>query len=87
MTTHTNPAVSSRTVLSLLYRDHSWASAKWISTDMNSADLFTKNLPGPAFEKHVDVYCGTDEYKERVDSQGEGVSVTGIESRGSKVTG
>jgi hypothetical protein len=28
MTTHTNPAVSSRTVLSLPYRDHSWASAR-----------------------------------------------------------
>jgi hypothetical protein len=28
MTTHTNPAVSSRTVFSLPYRDHSWASAR-----------------------------------------------------------
>jgi hypothetical protein len=27
MTTHTNPAISSRTVFSLPYRDHSWASA------------------------------------------------------------
>jgi hypothetical protein len=60
---------------------------KWIPTDMNSADLFTKNLAGPAFEKHVSVYCGTDEYMEHVDSQGEGVSVTGIESRGNKSTG
>jgi hypothetical protein len=27
MTTHTNPAISSRTMFSLPYRDHSWASA------------------------------------------------------------
>jgi hypothetical protein len=60
---------------------------EWIPTDMNSADLFTKNLAGPAFEKHVSVYCGIDEYMEHVDSQGEGVSVTGIESRGNKSTG
>jgi hypothetical protein len=33
------------------------------------------------------VYCSTDEYMESVDSQGEGVSVTGIESLVSKVTG
>ncbi len=44
----------------------------WISTDDNSADLFTKNLPGPAFEKHVAVFCGHDEYMNK-DSQGEGV--------------
>lgn len=24
----------------------------WILTDKNSSDIFTKNLPGPAFEKH-----------------------------------
>jgi len=37
-------------------------SLKWIPTDDNSADLFTKNLPGPAFAKHTAVYCGVDEY-------------------------
>ena len=44
---------------------------KWISTNENSADLFTKNLPGPAFLKHIAVYCGVDEYN---DSQREGVA-------------
>jgi len=44
---------------------------KWIPTDDNSADLFTKNLPGPAFAKHTAVYCGVDEYTK--DSQREGV--------------
>ena len=28
----------------------------------NSADLFTKNLPGPAFHKHTAEFCGEDEY-------------------------
>jgi hypothetical protein len=60
-------------------------TVKWIPTNVNSADLFTKNLPGPAFEKHIAVYCGTDEYMECVDSQGEGVSVTSIESHRSKL--
>ena len=32
--------------------------AKWISGDSNSSDLFTKNLPGPLFEKHMATYCG-----------------------------
>ena len=43
---------------------------KWISTNENSADLFTKNLPGPAFLKHIAVYCSVDEYN---NSQREGV--------------
>ena len=37
-------------------------TVKWIPTEENSADLFTKNLSGPTFEKHVAVYCGKDEY-------------------------
>jgi hypothetical protein len=37
-------------------------TVKWISGDENSADLFTKNLQGPLFEKHTKVYCGDDEY-------------------------
>jgi hypothetical protein len=32
--------------------------AKWILGDSNSSDLFTKNLPGPLFEKHMATYCG-----------------------------
>ena len=51
----------------------------WIPTDDNSLDLFTKNLMGPLFEKHVKVYCGEDEYMKKSsdvsDSQGEGVGV------------
>jgi hypothetical protein len=31
---------------------------KWISGDSNSSDLFTKNLAGPLFEKHMATYCG-----------------------------
>ena len=27
-----------------------------------TADLFTKNLPGPLFEKHTSEYVGKDEY-------------------------
>ena len=41
---------------------------KWISTDDNSSDLYTKNLSGPVFEKHTKVYCGIDEYMKRKDS-------------------
>jgi hypothetical protein len=44
MTTHTNPAISSRTVFSLPYRDHSWASAapnqmkeRWWMNEMRRA--------------------------------------------------
>jgi hypothetical protein len=49
----------------------------WIPMDDNSLDLFTKNLMGPLFEKHVKVYCGKDKYMNKSsaasDSQGEGV--------------
>ena len=34
---------------------------KWIAGDDDSADLFTKNLAGPLFEKHARIYCGDDE--------------------------
>ena len=33
-----------------------------IPGDENDADHFTKNLPGPAFEKHIQIYCGAEEY-------------------------
>jgi len=33
---------------------------RWISGKINSADLFTKNLPNPLFTKHAGYYC-TDE--------------------------
>jgi hypothetical protein len=35
---------------------------KWIPTEENSADIFTKNLNGPAFEKHATTYVGIDQY-------------------------
>jgi hypothetical protein len=34
----------------------------WVSGDDNSADLFTKNLPGKAFDKHTSTFVGRDEY-------------------------
>jgi hypothetical protein len=34
----------------------------WVSGDDNSADLFTKNLPGKAFDKHTRTFVGHDEY-------------------------
>jgi hypothetical protein len=47
----------------------------WISTEDNSADLYTKNLQGPTFEKHAKTYVGTDEYMKSVNnSQWEGVA-------------
>jgi hypothetical protein len=46
-------------------------NVEWIPTAENSADLFTKNLPGPSFYKHMSVYCGEDEVH---GSQGEGVA-------------
>jgi Reverse transcriptase (RNA-dependent DNA polymerase) len=35
---------------------------KWILTDDNTSDVFTKNLHGPAFEKHAKALVGKDEY-------------------------
>jgi hypothetical protein len=35
---------------------------KWIPGPSNDADLHTKNLSGPDFEKHVETYTGKDEY-------------------------
>ena len=55
------------------------STLKWIPTDENSADLFTKNLAGPAFIKHVTTYCGVDEYDkddDPRDAQREGVGGT-----------
>jgi hypothetical protein len=40
---------------------------QWIPTLENSADLFTKNLYGPLFEKHIRTYVGIDMYMERED--------------------
>ena len=32
-------------------------SIKWKSGDENPSDLFTKNLPGPIFRKHIETFC------------------------------
>ncbi|KAL7563156.1 hypothetical protein ACA910_014435 [Epithemia clementina (nom. ined.)] len=32
----------------------------WIATDKNTSDMFTKNLPGPLYDKFLPTYC-TDE--------------------------
>ena len=46
----------------------------WIAGENNASDLFTKNLPGPVFNKHTKVFCGDDEYgkpKAKRESDGE----------------
>ena len=35
---------------------------EWISTYENEEDMFTKNLGGPEFNKHVEKLCGMDKY-------------------------
>ena len=37
----------------------------WIPGATNVADLFTKNLAGPDFRKHVRKLCGDDNYDEK----------------------
>jgi hypothetical protein len=57
-------------------------TVKWmIPTEENSLDLYTKNLPGPTFEKHASVHVEVGEYmaisetpKDSTDSREEGVS-------------
>ena len=38
----------------------------WISGKENPADLYTKNLAGPDFEKHTVEFCGPDEYYKNI---------------------
>ena len=35
---------------------------QWISTQLNEADIFTKNVDGQTFKKHVPKFCGYDQY-------------------------
>ena len=35
---------------------------KWIRGDDNETDIQTKNVSGPLFNKHCEVYCGKDKY-------------------------
>ena len=44
---------------------------KWIPGETNPADLFMKNLPGLEFEKHIQIFCGKDQYNGN--SKGEGI--------------
>jgi hypothetical protein len=41
----------------------------WISGESNPSDLFTKNLAGPAFEKHSARFVGLDQYMDIVESE------------------
>ena len=35
---------------------------QWVKGDENETDIQTKNVAGPLFKKHCEVYCGADEY-------------------------
>ena len=52
-------------------KEQGFIKVVWIPTSDNSADMFTKNLAGPIFHKHLMAYCGKgingcDESKRRV---------------------
>jgi hypothetical protein len=34
----------------------------WLNSEDNTADIFTKNLGGPLFNKHASAICGPDDY-------------------------
>jgi hypothetical protein len=55
---------------------------KWIPTAENSANMFTKNLQGPLFEKHASVYVSD---MLSTDSQREGVLAGRVLSHGQLV--
>ena len=35
---------------------------EWVSGEKMSSGIFTKNCPGPLYEKHVKRFCGWDMY-------------------------
>jgi hypothetical protein len=39
---------------------------KWIPSEENSSDVFTKNVYGPMFEKHIKKFVGDDMYMQYV---------------------
>ena len=43
-------------------KEQGFIKVVWIPTNDNSADMFTKNLAGPIFHKHLVAYCGKDVY-------------------------
>jgi hypothetical protein len=46
----------------------------WIPTLENSTDLFTKNLSGPLFEKHIRIYVASNVYMTNDNVDGSGCS-------------
>ena len=42
---------------------------KWIKSENNSADLFTKNLDGPTYKKHNAFFCGSADAEEPANPQ------------------
>jgi hypothetical protein len=44
-------------------------TVKWIPTEENSADIFTKNCNGQAIEKHASAYIGNNEYMKQTNSR------------------
>ena len=48
---------------------------EWICSEDNCSDIFTKNLNGVAFNKHIQMFCG-DEAKGEGNLKGEGVGST-----------
>jgi hypothetical protein len=36
---------------------------KWLCSESNTSDMFTKNLGGPLFTQHTSAICGPDELK------------------------
>jgi hypothetical protein len=35
---------------------------KWLNSESNTSDIFTKNLGGPLFNQHASAICGADNY-------------------------
>ena len=35
---------------------------KWLNSENNTSDIFTKNLGGPLFNQHASAICGPDDY-------------------------
>ena len=38
----------------------------WIPGDDNEADMFTKNLSGPNYNRHAEKFCGKDSYYKNI---------------------
>jgi hypothetical protein len=58
---------------------------KWIGTDYNTADIFTKNLSGPVTERHARLVVGTDECYAEVKNQVESAQLRGSQGESVRV--